>query len=83
MAFEWITWLWVKRDKADKYENVYEKYYVTTRTRITDPESSVHLKLSISAFKNVQIRVDGVRPLNKEYKLQGLDSYAHASECRH
>ena len=49
----------------------------------TDPESSVHLKLSISAFKNVQIRVDGVRPLNKECKLQGLHSYAHASECRH
>lgn len=52
----------MKRDKADKYENVYEKYYVTTRTRITDPESSVHLKLSISAFKNVQIRVDGSDP---------------------
>ena len=50
---------------------------------ITDPESSVHLKLSISAFKSVQIRVDGVRPLNKECKLQGLHSYAHASECRH
>lgn len=28
----------------------------------TDPESSVHLKLNISAFKNVQIRVDGSDP---------------------